>query len=76
MRDNNIPTIPEVATFLTVAYKTVFGLVRKGDQSAVNLAPAWRPHQGTIGRRIENTDPAGTQISEIGAIPYDIKEEG
>ena len=63
-RNDDILTIPDVATLMMVAQKTVRGLVPKGDLPAFKVGGRWRFRRGFIDSWLEEkTRAAGTQTS-------------
>ena len=65
---DEIMTIPDVASLLKVAEKTVYGLAQKGDLPAFKVGGQWRFRRGAIDSWIEEkTRAAGAQTSKNGA---------
>ena len=65
---DDILTIPEVASLLKVAEKTVYGLSQKGDLPAFKVGGQWRFLRTAIDTWIEvNTHAAGVRPENDGA---------
>ena len=65
---DDILTIPEVASFLKVAEKTVYGLAQKGDLPAFKVGGQWRFLRTAIDTWIEvKTHAAGVRPENDGA---------
>ena len=65
---DDILTIPEVASLLKVAEKTVYGLAQKGDLQAFKVGGQWRFRRTAIDTWIEvKTHAAGVRPENDGA---------
>ena len=65
---DDIRTIPEVASLLKVAEKTVYGLAQKGDLPAFKVGGQWRFLRTAIDTWIEvKTHAAGVRPENDGA---------
>ena len=65
---DDILTIPEVASLLKVAEKTVYGLAQKGDLPAFKVGGQWRFRRTAIDTWIEvKTHAAGVRPENDGA---------
>ena len=65
---DDILTIPEVASLLKVAEKTVYGLAQKGDLPAFKVGGQWRFRRTAIDTWIEvKTHAAGVRPESDGA---------
>ena len=65
---DDILTIPEVASLLKVAGKTVYGLAQKGDLPAFKVGGQWRFRRTAIDTWIEvKTHAAGVRPENDGA---------
>ena len=65
---DDILTIPEVASLLKVAEKTVYGLAQKGDLPAFKVGGQWRFRRTAIDTWIEvKTHAAGVRPENYGA---------
>ncbi len=75
-RSDEILTIPDVASLLKVAEKTVYGLAQKGDLPAFKVGGQWRFRRGAIDSWIEEkTRAAGAQTAKNGAEPSNPRKE-
>ena len=75
-RSDEILTIPDVASLLKVAEKTVYGLAQKGDLPAFKVGGQWRFRRGAIDSWIEEkTRAAGGQTAKNGAKPSKTSKE-
>ena len=75
-RSDEILTIPDVASLLKVAEKTVYGLAQKGDLPAFKVGGQWRFRRGAIDSWIEEkTRAAGAQTAKNGAKPSNPRKE-
>ena len=64
---DDILTIPDVASLLKVAEKTVYGLAQKGDLPAFKVGGQWRFRRTAIDSWIEmKTQAGGTQAANDG----------
>ena len=67
---DDVLTIPDVASLLKVTEKTVYSLVRKGDLPAFKVGGQWRFRRTAIDSWIEvKTDAAGAQPANDSAKP-------
>ena len=65
---DDILTIPDVASLLKVAEKTVYGLAQKGDLPAFKVGGQWRFRRTAIDSWIDvKTQAAGVQPADDGA---------
>ena len=66
--EDDILTLPEVASLLKVAEKTVYGLAQKGDLPAFKVGGQWRFRRTAIDSWIEvKTQAGGAQPANDGA---------
>ena len=67
MAKDDILTIPDVADFLKVAEKTVYGLAQKGDLPGFKVGGQWRFRRTAIDSWIDGkTRAAGVQMANDG----------
>ena len=74
---DDILTIPDVASLLKVAEKTVYGLAQKGDLPAFKVGGQWRFRRTAIYSWIEvKTQAGGTQTTNDGPKSSHSSREG
>ncbi len=67
---DDILTIPDVANFLKVTEKTVYGLAQKGDLPGFKVGGQWRFRRTAIDSWIDvKTRAAGVQMANDGVKP-------
>ncbi len=74
---DDILTIPDVASLLKVAEKTVYGLAQKGDLPAFKVGGQWRFRRTAIDSWIDvKTQAAGGRLPSNGPKPSRSSREG